>query len=100
MERVETLLQKLSEQFNEGANSSQLLLTVQMLQHELLHLQKEEGVSPVMANVHMPTAAPMAVSSVSNKPVAENTLFCVYVVPAAAAFSAMIAACQASLTML
>jgi hypothetical protein len=71
MERVETLLQKLSEQFNEGANSSQLLLTVQMLQHELLHLQKGEGVSHVMANVHMPIAAPAAVSSVSNKPVVE-----------------------------
>jgi hypothetical protein len=70
MERVETLLQKLSEQFNEGANSSQLLMTVQMLQHELLHLQKGEGVHHSVANVHIPAAAAVS-SPVTNKPVVE-----------------------------
>ena len=39
MERVETLLKKLQEQFAQKAPSEQLLLTVQMLQAELLHLQ-------------------------------------------------------------
>lgn len=39
MERVETLLKKLQEQFAEKATPEQLLLTVQMLQAELLHLQ-------------------------------------------------------------
>ena len=39
MERVETLLKKLQEQFAQNASSGQLLLTVQMLQAELLHLQ-------------------------------------------------------------
>ena len=39
MERVETLLQKLQEQFKKGDPPQKLLLTVQMLQHELMHLQ-------------------------------------------------------------
>lgn len=41
MERVETLLKKLQEQFAQKASPGQLLLTVQMLQAELLHLQAE-----------------------------------------------------------
>lgn len=41
MERVETLLQKLQEQFTKGDPPAKLLLTVQMLQHELSHLQTE-----------------------------------------------------------
>ena len=39
MERVETLLKKLQDQFEDKASAEQLLLTVQMLQAELLHLQ-------------------------------------------------------------
>ena len=39
MERVETLLKKLQDQFAQNASAEQLLLTVQMLQAELLHLQ-------------------------------------------------------------
>lgn len=39
MERVETLLKKLQDQFEQKANPHQLLLTVQMLQAELLHVQ-------------------------------------------------------------
>ncbi|MEP7143719.1 MAG: hypothetical protein ABI707_12645 [Ferruginibacter sp.] len=46
MERVETLLQKLLQQFNDKATAEQLLLTVQMLQHELTHVQSTQ---PVMA---------------------------------------------------
>ena len=55
MKRVETLLQKLQEQFKEGATTSQLLLTTQMLQHELMHLQQQEpkAVKEVVA-VSMP----------------------------------------------
>ncbi|MEP7110695.1 MAG: hypothetical protein ABI760_22065 [Ferruginibacter sp.] len=44
MERVETLLQKLQQQFSIGATADQLLLTVQMLQHELVHLQANQSV--------------------------------------------------------
>lgn len=43
MERVETLLKKLQEQFIHHASAEQLLLTVQMLQAELLHLQNNNG---------------------------------------------------------
>ena len=63
MERVETLLQKLQEQFKKGDSPQKLLLTVQMLQHELAHLQAaapangKEVVSvsmPVNANLQKP----------------------------------------------
>ena len=40
MERVETLLKKLQEQVAQNASTEQLLLTVQMVQAELLHLQQ------------------------------------------------------------
>ncbi len=39
MERVETLLKKLQDQFAQKAEAGELLLTVQMLQAELMHLQ-------------------------------------------------------------
>ncbi len=57
MERVETLLQKLQQQLKEGASASQLLLTTQMLQHELVHLQQGDstGNKPLVA-VSMPLA--------------------------------------------
>jgi hypothetical protein len=48
MERVETLLQKLQEQFNRQAEIAAMLLTVQQLQAELLHLQN--GHSPAANN--------------------------------------------------
>jgi hypothetical protein len=43
MERVETLLKKLQDQFAQHAQADQLLLTVQMLQAELLHLQQQNS---------------------------------------------------------
>jgi hypothetical protein len=64
MDRVETLLLKLQEQFKQKASSTKLLLTVQMLQHELLHLQSNEPANqreavtvsmPVNANAPAPT---------------------------------------------
>ena len=42
MERVETLLKKLQDQFAQNASANQMLLTVQMLQAELLHLQQSD----------------------------------------------------------
>ncbi len=42
MDRVETLLQNLQQQFKDGATVGQLLVTTQMLQHELVHLQRNE----------------------------------------------------------
>ena len=42
MDRVETLLQNLQQQFKEGAAIGQLMVTTQMLQHELAHLQRNQ----------------------------------------------------------
>lgn len=46
MERVETLLKKLQDQFAANVAPEQLLLTVQMLQAELLHLQGSNTAIP------------------------------------------------------
>lgn len=42
MERVRTLIEKLQQQIHNDASASQLLLTTQMLQHELLRLRPQE----------------------------------------------------------
>ena len=61
MERVETLLKKLQNQFARNASPEQLLLTVQMLQAELLHLQQNnvtvfnnETVAVTVSNINTP----------------------------------------------
>ncbi|MEJ7586217.1 MAG: hypothetical protein WKI04_01520 [Ferruginibacter sp.] len=46
MERVETLLQKLQDQFKGKATAGQLLMTVQMLQHELTHVEANQPATP------------------------------------------------------
>jgi hypothetical protein len=56
MERVETLLQKLQQQINEKLPVDQLLLTVQMLQHELTHLR---GSQPVEINMAVTLSMPL-----------------------------------------
>ncbi len=68
MERVETLVQKLQEQLQQKAAASKMLLTVQMLQHELLHLQSAEpaaAASPVQVampvNLHQPLQKPAVI---------------------------------------
>lgn len=43
MERIEALIHKLKEQFDQKADPSQLQLTVQMLQHELSQLQSTQS---------------------------------------------------------
>ncbi|MBP6287354.1 MAG: hypothetical protein KA409_10590 [Ferruginibacter sp.] len=60
MERVETLLKKLQEQFTQNASPEQLLLTVQMLQAELLHLQGSHGPSVINQDVAITVSAMMA----------------------------------------
>lgn len=42
MERVETLLQKLQQQYTKGDPPAKMLLTVQMLQHELMYVQASQ----------------------------------------------------------
>jgi hypothetical protein len=63
MERVETLLKKLQDQFAQNASAEQLLLTVQMLQAELMHLQQynapafqQESVAVTVSNLNNPIA--------------------------------------------
>ena len=80
MERVETLLQKLQQQFNNGEPVDKLLLTVQMLQHELTHIQASQP-APVKggAMVSMPLqnigAQPPLVAAVAeNQPPAEEKI--------------------------
>lgn len=66
MERVETLIKKLQDQFAQHASADQLLLTVQMLQAELLHLQqingtafKQESVAITVSNQFIPPETPL-----------------------------------------
>ena len=66
MERVETLLKKLQDQFEQNASADQMLLTVQMLQAELLHLQhsndfKDELVVVTVSNMSPVLKEPAAV---------------------------------------
>ena len=42
MERVETLCNRLQEQISQQASAEDLLITVQMLQAELMHLRSAE----------------------------------------------------------
>lgn len=81
MERVETLLQKLQEQFTKGDPPAKLLLTVQMLQHELAHLQAAAPANakeviavsmPVNANRIPVDAAPL--EKVTAPPVEEEKI--------------------------
>ncbi len=55
MERVETLLQKLQQQLRDGASASQMLLTVQILEHELLAVQKSHPPVQEMVSVTLPS---------------------------------------------
>ena len=54
MQRVDTLIKKLQEQFAANAPASQLLLTVQMLQVELSQLQSAAPVSSAAISVDIP----------------------------------------------
>ena len=76
MERVETLLQKLQQQINEKLPVSKLLITVQMMQHELTHLQEK---LPEEKNAAVTISMPLqainvdpAIDNTVSKPVAEE----------------------------
>jgi hypothetical protein len=65
MERVETLLKKLQDQFTAEVPTEQLLLTVQMLQAELLHLQaisapvfNNDGISVTVSQINTAVKEP------------------------------------------
>ena len=57
MDRVETLCKKLQEQLSQNAGADQLLLTVQMLQSELMHIKSSQqpSVQPQAASINIPS---------------------------------------------
>lgn len=70
MDRVQTLCNKLQEQLSQNAGADQLLLTVQMLQSELMHVKAGQGSSPpAWAAIHMPTPNFESVPVEEKKPV-------------------------------
>jgi hypothetical protein len=70
MERIEALINKLKEQFDENADPSQLLLTVQMLQAELGQMQSKS--SRVLGTSKISVILPQSVNS-SHQPQPEKS---------------------------
>lgn len=69
MERIQILISKLQEQFEQNASPSQMLVVVQMLQNELNRLQaggQSLGTSKVA--VVLPKTPPISLEEVSEKP--------------------------------
>lgn len=64
MERVETLISRLQEQIKSNTSVDQMLLTVQMIQSELLHLKRISPKQPESSglNVNIPSIYPGSVS--------------------------------------
>ena len=58
MERVETLLQKLQKQINENLPVDSILITVEMMQHELMHLKATQ---PKGANKTVSISMPLQI---------------------------------------
>jgi hypothetical protein len=73
MERIHTLIDKLSQQKAQGASPAHLLFTVQLLQQELLQLQKKEGAASISrVAVTLPFNTTIAIAeSVLDTPVME-----------------------------
>jgi hypothetical protein len=76
MERVETLLKKLQDQFAQHAPADQLLLTVQMLQAELLHLQHSNAfdAEPVVVTFTNINPLPKEAAAVVARPPEEEKI--------------------------
>jgi HD superfamily phosphohydrolase len=76
MERVETLLKKLQDQFAQNASPDQMLLTVQMLQAELLHLQHSNAPEDesVVVTVSSMNVAPKESAAIATTPPAEERI--------------------------
>ena len=72
MERVDTLIKKLQQQFAEGAPIQQLLFTVQMLETELVSLQGNQPISTGHINIDIPQTILPHLSSETQIPIEEN----------------------------
>mgnify|MGYP003347396101 FL=1 len=53
MERVETLCERLKEQIENKCSIEELLMTVQMLQSELMHLKNSESYSNNISSINI-----------------------------------------------
>lgn len=75
MERVETLCEKLREQVAQGASVDQLLMTVQMLQSELLHLKSGSTGNdmPNTPSIHIPFSS-HEINDKTTEPVVEEKI--------------------------
>jgi len=73
MERVETLLRKLQQQFNEGVSAELLLNTVQMLQLELAHLRDNESEELAKNEPITIESVPKVVPPIIQKPLSTAT---------------------------
>jgi hypothetical protein len=77
MERVQVLIDRLTEQKRNGETATQLLMTVQLLQQELVLLQQQPAIPSRNVSVIMPTPA------IQMAPAAEPTKQAASTVPAA-----------------
>lgn len=71
MERVKTLADKLNEQLAQNAPVSNLLMTIQMLQSELIHLQSNEKELPKTASVALDIAPVFGLPEIQKEVVSE-----------------------------
>ena len=73
MDRVETLCERLREQLANQASVEDLLLTVQMIQSELQHLQSAEQGKPVGSAVSIHLPPPIDIHPHSHQPAESAT---------------------------
>jgi hypothetical protein len=73
MERVDTLIKKLQQQFADGATPQQLMMTVQMLEAELAHLQPAAG-DALHVSIDIPKTILPAMSEPAAEPVIAEVL--------------------------
>ncbi|MEO6669240.1 MAG: hypothetical protein ABIN36_07170 [Ferruginibacter sp.] len=72
MERVETLCNRLLEQLSQNASADALLVTVQMLQSELLHLKATTAPAAVSASVAIDMPPTFETTEKTNEPAKEE----------------------------
>ena len=67
MERVETLCERLKEQIEKKCSIEELLMTVQMLQSELMHLKNNESYSNSISSINIDIPVVSVVTEISEK---------------------------------
>ena len=73
MERVDTLIKKLQQEFADGSTPQQLMRTVQMLEAELAHLQQTSADDGLNISINITqTILPASIPSIAAQPVIEE----------------------------